>query len=215
MLQRSLPALVNYMRLHGGKTAKRYSAEYGKTWTKEINPRTKQDIQLYGWLHNYPYHNQNDLAWWAGRRRPRHTIGNYAVGCKASSIFGSFLLDQQTAALHQLSLSGGTTLLLPTDKAFSDPLMIENLKSTADASKRFLFDHIIRGEMDIRGIAHRCKQSRSGTIGVQTIGGKTIPIRVVGSLEGGSREVFFGNGRVINHGIKCSNGVIFVLDSLV
>ena len=215
MFQRSRLALINYSRLHNRKAARKYSAEYGKVWTKEIIPRTEQDIQLYGWYHNYPYHNQNDLTWWADRRRPRYTIVNYALSSDSCSIFASLLRSQEGSVLHQLSIGGGTTLLLPTDAAFTDEALLNTLRTSTEACRNFLLTHAVSGEMNVRTLANRCRQSKSGSIGVKTLGGRTVPIRVVGSLEGANREVFIGSGRVVNHGIKCSNGVVFVLDSLV
>jgi uncharacterized surface protein with fasciclin (FAS1) repeats len=215
MFQRSPLALINYMRLHTRKSASRYSAEYGKTWTKEITPRTKQDIQLYGWYHNYPYHNQNDLTWWGARRRPRHTIASYALRAAPCSIFSDILRQHESTAIHRLSLSGKTTLLLPTDKAFSGADFLESMKSDTEAGRKFLFNHMVKGELDVRVLSHRCKQSRSGSTTMTTLGGKTLPVRVVGSLESGSRQILIGNARVIQHGMRCSNGVVVVLDSLV
>jgi uncharacterized surface protein with fasciclin (FAS1) repeats len=117
--------------------------------------------------------------------------------------------------IHQLSIGGGTTLLLPTDTAFADKAFLANLRENPDACKSFLLNHAVTGEMSVRTLANRCRQSKSGSIGVKTLAGKTIPIRVVGSLETGNREILLGGGKVVNHGIKCSNGVVFVLDSLV
>lgn len=215
MLQRSTPTLINYMRLHGRKAARQYSAEYGKTWTKEITPRTEQDIQLYGWYHNYPYHNQNDLTWWADRKRPRFTVAAYALREGPCSIFPNLLKKHASSIIHQLSIGGKKTLLLPTDKAFSDSSFVTELTNDSTKSAQFLLNYTISGELDVRTIAHRCRQSRSGTMTVKTLGGKAVTVRVVGSLESGNREVLFGNGRVAHHGMKCSNGVVFVLDSLV
>ena len=203
------------MRVHTRKSSKQYSAEYGKTWTKEITPRTQQDIQLYGWYHNYPYHNQNDLTWWADRKRPRFTIAAYALRENAHSIFSSILKLHEVSVIHRLSVGGGKTLLLPTDKAFTDMAKVEELKSDPKKGYQFLMSHVIKGEMDARMISSRCRQSKSGAIGVKTVGGGVLQIRVVGSLESGRRDILFGNGKVVHHGLKCSNGVVFVLDSLI
>ena len=215
MFQRSAPSLINYMRLHGGKAARQYSAEYGKTWTKEITPRTQQDIQLYGWYHNYPYHNQNDLTWWADRKRPRFTVAAYGLRDGPCSIFSSLLKKHASSVVHQLSIGGKKTLLLPTDKAFTDPSFVSALLNDSSRSHQFLMNHAIAGELSVRTLAQRCRQSRSGTVTVKALGGKSITVRVTGSLETGNREVLFGNGRVEHHGMKCSNGVVFVLDSLI
>jgi uncharacterized surface protein with fasciclin (FAS1) repeats len=203
------------MRLHTQKSMKRYSAEYGKVWTKEITPRTKQDIQLYGWLHNYPYHNQNDLTWWADRRRPRHTVANYALRAAPCSIFASLLLEHENTVLHQLSIGGGTTLLLPTDFAFGDKAYVDQLRSNPDLCRNFLLNHIVSGELTSRSIGQRCRLSKSGNIGVKTKAGKTIGIKIEGSFDSGERKIMFGPASVLHHGMKCSNGVVFVLDGLV
>ena len=215
MLQRSRTTLLNYMKHHNHKTARQYSAEYGKVWTKQITPRTQQDNQLYGWYHNYPYHNQNDLTWWADRRRPRHTVASYALRLTTASVFASLLRSQEGTAIHRLSIGGGTSLLLPTDASFSDPAFLDKLRTSPDECRRFLLRHIVTGEMTMRTLVHRCKESKTGSIAVKTVGGDTIPIRVTGSLEKLNREITFGGAKVVNHGIKCSNGVVFVLDGLV
>ena len=203
------------MRHHTQKSIGRYSAEYGKVWTKEISPRTRQDIQLYGWYHNYPYHNQNDLTWWADRRRPRHTLANYALRCSESMTFANLMRTHESTIIHKLSIGGRTTLLLPTDGAFSDRDYLSTLESNAGACLHFLINHIIAGEMTVRTMAAQCRQSKKRTVGVKTLGGKVVPVRVTGSLETGDREIRIGDGRVVNHGIRCSNGVVIVLDSLV
>lgn len=214
MLTLSKSVLINYMRLHNWKTAKQYSAEYGKTWTKQIIPRTSQDVQLYGWLHNYPYHNQNDLTWWANRRRPRHTLANYALRMKSCSVFASLLKLHEETAIHQLCLTGGTTLILPTDAAFS-PDLISDLSSTPVKCREFLASHMILGEVKMREIVDRCNKSPSSSTGIRTLQGRAVPVRVTGSLETQDREIRIGSGKVINHGIKCSNGTVIVLDGLV
>jgi uncharacterized surface protein with fasciclin (FAS1) repeats len=215
MFQRSTISFLNHMKLHTRKTARQYSAEYGNTWTKEITPRTQQDIQLYGWYHNYPYHNQNDLTWWADRKRPRFTIASYALKEGPYSIFSSLLKMHEVSVIQKLSIGGGKTLFLPTDRAFSDPAIVDELKSDPQKAYQFLRKYVTKGEMNVRMIASRCRQSKSGTIGIKTMGGSVIPIRVVGSLESGNREILIGNGKVVHHGIRCSNGVVFVLDSLI
>jgi uncharacterized surface protein with fasciclin (FAS1) repeats len=212
MLSVGRPNLVNYMRLHNWRTAKQYSAEYGKTWTKQIIPRTAQDVQLYGWLHNYPYHNQNDLTWWANRRRPRHTVASYALRMKSCSVFASLLRLHEETAIHQLSLSGGTTLLLPVDSGFS-PDLASDLQTDSESTRAFLADHMILGELKIPDLVERCK--RSSTTGIKTITGKILPVKITGSLETADRQIFIGSGRVVNHGIRCSNGAVVVVDGLV
>jgi len=224
-MQRSRVALINYMRYHNRKTAKQYSAEYGKTWTKEIIPRTEQDVQLYGWLHNYPYHNQNDLTWWANRRRPRHTIANYALRSDSCSRFAALLREHESTVIHRLSIGGRSTLLLPTNAAFSklDQSAVHSITSDANACTRLLLNHVIQGELNVREIAYRCRQSKSGMIGLKTMAGNTISIRSVGSLEDGTRKILLNSSgatesspaEVVNHGLKCSNGVVFILDGLL
>lgn len=220
MLKRSSRILINYMRHHNRRTARQYSAEYGKTWTKEIIPRTEQDVQLYGWLHNYPYHNLNDLAWWANRRRPRHTLANYALGSEACSRFAEILRQHETTGVHELSIGGRTTLLLPTNESFDG--LAESPFMDNRSSKQFLFNHIVQGELSVRDIAHRCRQSKSGATTFKTLGGKSVTARIAGSLVSGDRKVLFSSSEnsnqtaeVINHGIKCSNGVVFVLKGLL
>jgi uncharacterized surface protein with fasciclin (FAS1) repeats len=220
MLNRSNPTLINYMRHHNRRTARQYSAEFGKTWTKEIIPRTEQDVQLYGWLHNYPYHNLNDLAWWANRRRPRHTLANYALASNACSRFAEILRQHETTAIHELSIGGRTTLLLPTNDAFEE--LTETPFSDSRSGRQFLFNHIVRGELTVRDIAQRCRQSKSGTTTFKTIGGKSVTARIDGSLISGNRKIFLTTAdspiqtsEIINHGIKCSNGVVFVLNGLL
>ena len=203
------------MRLHTRGTVGKYSAEYGKVWTKGITPRTRQDIQLYGWYHNYPYHNQNDLTWWADRRRPRHTLANYALRCSESSIFASLLRYQESVAIHKLSIGGKNTLLLPIDAAFKDMAFVEKLRASSDLCIKFLMNHMISGEMTSRTIAAQCRQSKKGSVGVSSVGGKVLEVRVSGSLQTSDREIHIGDGRVVNHGIKCSNGLVIVMDSLV
>lgn len=215
MFQKTGIHLINHMRLHTRKSAVKYSAEYGKVWTKEITPRTKQDIQLYGWFHNYPYHNQNDLTWWADRRRPRHTLANYALGCSESSIFAGLLRSNESVGIHKLSIGGKTTLLLPTNAAFTDLEFLEKLRYSPKLCSSFILSHIIPGEMTVRAIAAQCRHSKKGGAGVKTVGGKVLQVKVSGSLESFDMEIRIGEGRVLNHGIKCSNGVIIVLDSLV
>ena len=224
MLRRSWFTSINYMRLHNRKTAKQYSAEYGKTWTKEIIPRTDQDVQLYGWLHNYPYHNLNDLAWWANRRRPRHTLANYALQASACSKFGGLLRQHETTAIHELSIGGRTTLLLPTDSGFDSlhQATLDSLLSDPNQGRDLLFNHIVRGELSVRNIVQRCRQTRSKTATFKTLGGRTLTAKVLGSLESGDRQILVSTSssnrapaKVINHGIKCSNGVVFVLDGIV
>ncbi len=224
MLRRSSHNLLNYMRYHNRKTARQYSAEYGKTWTKEIIPRTDQDVQLYGWLHNYPYHNQNDLTWWANRRRPRHTLANYALASESCSRFAEILRRHETSAIHELSIGGRTTLLLPTNLGFeaNDGDYVSRLLTDNAAGKRFLFNHIVRGELSVRDIVQRCRQNKSNTTTFKTLGGTSVTARVIGSLESGDRQILFSSpttpdrpARVINHGIKCSNGVVIVLEGLI
>ena len=222
MFQKSQALLINYMRLHNRKTARQYSAEYGKVWTKEIIPRTEQDVQLYGWFHNYPFHNQNDLTWWADRRRPRHTIANYALKSSKCSIFVSLLRLHEDSVIHQLSLGGGRTLLLPIDEAFAsvEAEALSKLKRNSRACQAFLLNHVVSGEMSVRDLASRCKQIKSGTVGVKSVNGNIMAVRVVGSLENANREILFSSNskppaRVVNHGIRCSNGVVFVIDGLV
>ena len=224
MLRRTGCNLLNYMRHHNRRTARQYSAEYGKTWTKEIIPRTEQDVQLYGWLHNYPYHNQNDLTWWANRRRPRHTLANYALASGACSRFAEILRQHETTAIHELSIGGRTTLLLPTNIGFetTNHESVSRLLTDSTAGKRFVLNHIVRGELSVREIAQRCRQSKSNSTTFKTLGGSSITARVTGSLESGDRQILFASEgvksqpvRVINHGIKCSNGVVIVLDGLI
>jgi uncharacterized surface protein with fasciclin (FAS1) repeats len=224
MLRQSRGALINYMRHHNRKTAKQYSAEYGKTWTKEITPRTEQDVQLYGWFHNYPYHNQNDLSWWANRRRPRHTIANYALRSAACSEFAALLREHETTVIHRLSIGGRTTLLLPSNEAFTkvDASVLDKLSADPNACRRFLLNHVVQGELNVREIAYRCRESKSGLIGLKTMSGNAISIRVLGSLEDGSRKILLSASseeavpaQVVNHGLKCSNGVVFILDGLL
>jgi len=212
------------MRHHNRRTARQYSAEYGKTWTKEIIPRTEQDVQLYGWLHNYPYHNLNDLAWWANWRRPRHTLANYALASHACSRFADILRQHETTAIHELSIGGRTTLLLPTNAGFeaADDEYISRLINDPVSAKRFLFNHVVRGELSVREIVQRCRQSKSKATIFKTVGGSHITARVVGSLETGDRQILLSSehsrdhpARVINHGIKCSNGVVLVLEGLL
>ena len=214
MFSRSCPVRINYMRLHNRKTSRQYSAEYGKVWTKEIIPRTEQDIQLYGWFHNYPYHNQNDLTWWADRRRPRHTVANYALASSSCSIFADLLKSQEESVVHQLSLGGGTTLLLPTNSAFS-AFSLSELQTNPKACREFLLSYVVLGELNMRSIALRCKQSKDKSVGVKSVSGKVLSIKMSGSLERGNRELKFGDAKVTTHGIKCSNGVVLVLDGLV
>lgn len=216
MFSRTRTVHINYMRLHNRKTSRQYSAEYGKVWTKEIIPRTEQDIQLYGWFHNYPYHNQNDLTWWADRRRPRHTVANYALASSSCSIFSELLRSQEESVVHQLSIGGGTTLLLPTNTAFSShPELLTKLRSNSNQCRDFLLSYVVLGELNMRSIALRCKQNRS--IAVKSVNGKVLPIVMTGSLERSNREFLVGgnSARVTTHGIKCSNGVIMVLDGLI
>lgn len=215
MFQRSKSQLVNYMRLHNRKTARQYSAEYGKVWTKGITPRTEQDVQLYGWFHNYPYHNQNDLTWWADRRRPRHTIAMYALRAAPCSIFASLMRSQETTVIHQLSIGGGTTLILPTDDAFEDGGLLEKLRADPVACRRFLLSHAVQGELSVRAIVQKCKQSKSGRIGIKTLSGQPVGVQINGSLEQGTREILLQNAKAINHGIRCSNGVVFVVNGLL
>lgn len=209
------PLLINYMRLHNRKTARQYSAEYGKVWTKEIIPRTEQDVQLYGWFHNYPYHNQNDLTWWADRRRPRHTLANYALRSSSCSIFASLMQSHEESIIHQLSLGGGTTLLLPTDAAFSK-IDLKRLESDPIACKSFLLNHVVLGELSVRTIAQRCKSGPGvgpKTVSIKTVSGRVLTVSITGSLSTGDRKVLFNTAQVLTHGIKCSNGVVFVLDA--
>ena len=147
MLKSSRTTLLNYMRFHNDRTRRQYSAEYGLTWTKEITPRTDQDVQLYGWLHNYPYAKQNDLTWWAHRKRSRCTIANYALKSKSASRFADLLRRYEESAVHQLSLSGGYTLLLPTNDAFTalGISLVQRVENDDQLAKELIFNHIIEG----------------------------------------------------------------------
>jgi hypothetical protein len=203
------------MRLHAGSKAKRFSAEYGKTWTKEIVARTRQDIQLYGWYHNYPYHNLNDLTWWGDRKRPRITLSSFALREPSCSIFSSLLRYHESSIIHKLSIGGAKTLLLPVDKSFQDKDFVDSLVRDPRLSSEFVLRHVVPMKLDVRGLGNRCQTSKSGVINVNTMAGKSLSVRMEGSLETGSREVFFGNGRVSHHGLKCSNGVVFILETTI
>lgn len=235
MISSSRVALINYMKHHNWKTAKQYSTEYGTTWTKQVIPRTAQDVQLYGWLHNYPYHNQNDLTWWAQRGRPRQTLASYALKQESCTKFAKLLRANEESAIHRLSLGGKKSLLLPTDAAFEraiseHPDLWVRLLADPALSRQFIYNHIVhKSELFVKDIVNRVKSSPHHTIDLRTASGRRLSVRVTGSLQNMNREILFtpiktkglkddpicGPSRVLHHGIGCSNGVVFVMDGLL
>lgn len=73
----------------------------------------------------------------------------------------------------------------------------------------------MQGELSVRAIVQKCKQSKSGRIGIKTLSGQPVGVQINGSLEQGTREILLQNAKAINHGIRCSNGVVFVVNGLL
>ena len=77
-------------------------------------------------------------------------------------------------------------------------------------------------------LVSRCAQDSS--TGIRTLAETTLKVSVTGSLEDATRKILFERvnddgssrqsnlravARVLNHGIKCSNGVVIVVDKLL
>ena len=228
----SLVLTRNQSLLHSWRHLRRVEPESGPQWEKSYMHKVARSPKLYGWYHNWPYAQWNNLAWFQGKSVLRDTVASEVFKYSDLSRFAELLKMAETSVLHELSTTGPWTVFAPKNCAFDKvrggwPAFLEKVIQDPLALRRFLRAHATRGRFGIRGLSwkedrrpHRMKKDTCTKL--SNLEGSGLKLSISGSFEMNNRKVLLAlasdpeNKVIVNeYDRRTHNGYLHLMDGLL